>query len=88
MGAIFKGSGFFVYAVGGIWAFFVCLGIVIEHLGFIGGVIGFMFFPVTLYFAPWYEAIAKHNWFPVMLVYGTTIVAGTLYAIGAAIDRD
>jgi len=61
---------------------------VIDALGFIGGTIGFMFFPVTLYFAPWYEAIAKHNWFPIALVYGTTVAAATLYAIGAAIDKD
>ena len=68
--------------------FFISLGIVVDHLGFIGGAIAFFLAPVTLAFAPWYEAIANANWFPVMLVYGGGIGATILVAIGSAIDGD
>ena len=88
MGAIFKIPGFIVYFVAGLWGFFISLGIVVDHLGFIGGAIAFLLAPVTLAFAPWYEAIANSNWFPVMLVYGGGIGATILVAIGSAIDGD
>lgn len=88
MGAFFKITAFSIYFVAGIWGLFICLGVVVKELGFIGGVIGFMFFPVTLYFAPWYEAISKGNWFPVILIYGSTFVAAILAGIGAMIDKD
>ncbi|MHB8070180.1 MAG: hypothetical protein ACYDIC_19990 [Desulfobaccales bacterium] len=88
MGLIFKIPAGIVYFVGGLWGLFVCLSIVSRELGFLGGAIGFFLLPVTLYFAPWYEAITYKNWFPVILVYGTTFVAAILYGIGALIDRD
>lgn len=88
MGVIFKIPAFIIYLVAGLWGFFICLGIVVDHLGFIGGAIAFVFFPVTLAFAPWYEALANSNWFPVMLVYGGGIGASILYGIGSVIDKD
>jgi hypothetical protein len=87
MGLIFKIPAGIIYFGGGLWGLFVCLGIVVDELGFIGGTIAFFLFPVTLYFAPWYAAIAQGNWFPVFLVYGSTIAALILYGIGAAIDK-
>ena len=45
MGAIFKIPAVIIYVAGGIWGFFICLRIVIDALGFIGGAIGFMSFP-------------------------------------------
>ncbi len=68
MGAIFKIPAVIIYFVAGLWGFIVSLGIVVDHLGFIGGVIAFFLAPVTLALAPWYEALANSNWFPVMLV--------------------
>jgi len=88
MGVIFKIPAFIIYFVAGLWGFFICLGIVVDNLGFIGGAIAFMLAPVTLVFAPWYEALANSNWFPIMLVYGGGIGASILYGIGSAIDGD
>jgi hypothetical protein len=88
MGAIFKVPAFIIYVVGGIWGFFISLGIVTDALGFIGGAIAFFLAPVALAFAPWYAAIADNNWFPVGLVYGGGLAASILYVIGSAIDGD
>jgi hypothetical protein len=90
MGLIFKVPAYIIYMVAGLWGLFVCLGIVIDGLGlgFIGGAIAFLFFPITLVFAPWYAAIAQDNWFPMILVYGGGISAAFLYVIGALIDKD
>ncbi|WP_303905988.1 hypothetical protein [Thiohalomonas denitrificans] len=88
MGAIFKIPGYIVYFVAGLWGFFISLGIVVDHLGFIGGAIAFFLAPVTLAFAPWYEAIANSNWFPMLLVYGGFIGATILVTIGSAIDGE
>ena len=88
MGAIFKIPAVIIYLVAGLWGFLISLGIVVDHLGFIGGVIAFFLAPATLALAPWYEALANSNWFPVMLVYGGGIGASILYAIGSAMDGD
>jgi len=88
MGLIFKIPAFIIYFVAGLWGFFICLGIVIDHLGFIGGAIAFLLAPFTLVFAPSYEALANSNWFPFILVYGGGIGASILYGIGSFIDKD
>ncbi len=88
MGLIFKIPAFLIYSVAGIWGFFICLGIVVDQLGFIGGAVAFVIFPVTLTFAPVYAALADSHWFPLILIYGGGVGASVLYAIGAAIDRD
>jgi len=88
MGAIFKIPAGIIYIVGGIWGFFICLGIISDALGFIGSLLAFFLLPITVYLAPWYAAFAQGNWFPLMLVYGSGIAAMVLYAIGSAIDRD
>lgn len=88
MGILFKAPAFIIYAVCGLWGFFLSLGIVVDQLGFIGGAIAFMLAPVTLAFAPWYEALANSNWFPVMLVYGGGITGFALFFIGTLIDGD
>mgnify|MGYP001447632710 CR=1 FL=1 len=88
MGIIFKIPAYIIFLVVGLWGFFISLGIVVDHLGFIGGTIAFFLAPATLSFAPWYEAIANSNWFPVILVYGGGIVAAILYFVGLAIDGD
>ena len=88
MGVIFKFPAFIVYFVAGLWGLFISVGVVVDNLGFIGGAIAFVLAPVTLAFAPWYEALANSNWFPVMLIYGGGISATILYGIGCAIDGD
>ena len=88
MGSIFKVPAMIIWFVGGIWGLIVCLGIVSSKLGFIGVLIGLLVFPAVLYLAPWYAGFVDDNWFPVMLIYGTSFTAWVLYAIGAAIDND
>lgn len=88
MGIIFKIPAFIIYGISGLWGFFICLEIVVDNLGFIGGLIAFMLAPVTLTFAPWYEAIAHENWFPLMLIYGGGISATILIYIGITIDGE
>lgn len=88
MGVIFKVPAVIVYIVAGLWGFVISLDIVTDLFGFIGGAIAFFFFPVALAFAPWYEALANSNWFPVLLVYGGGIGGALLYGLGAMIDGD
>jgi hypothetical protein len=88
MGVIFKLPAFIIYAVSGIWGFFISLGIVADHLGFIGGAIAFSIAPFTVAFAPWYVAIAENNWFPVILVYGGGIAGYIFQVIGSAVDQE
>jgi len=88
MGAIFKVPALIIYFVGGIWGLIICLGIVSEHLGTIGVIVGMLIFPAVLYLAPWYAGFADGNWFPVMLIYGTTIAYVILHTIGSLIDKD
>jgi hypothetical protein len=52
MGAIFKIPALIIYLAAGLWGFFLRLGIVVQNLGFIGGAIALVLFPVTLAFAP------------------------------------
>lgn len=88
MGLIFKIPAFIIYAVAGLWGFVISLGIIVDNLGFIGGMIAFLLAPVALAFAPWYEGLANSNWFPLMLVYGGCIGATILFMVGSVIDSD
>lgn len=88
MGVLFKNLALAIYVIAGLWGFFISLGIVVDNLGFIGGAIAFFLFPVTLIFAPWYEALTNSNWFPLILIYGGAIGASILYAIGSAFKGD
>jgi hypothetical protein len=87
MGAIFKVPGYIVYVLGGLWGLIICLGIVKAKLGFIGVIVGFVFFPVIVYLAPWYVGFADSNWQPLMVVYGSGIAAMILIGIGSAFDK-
>jgi hypothetical protein len=88
LGAIFKVPGYILYLLGGIWGLFLCLGIIYSKLGFIGGLIAFFLLPFTVYLAPWYAGLVDGNWKPVLVVYGSGILAMVLIGIGSAIDRD
>jgi hypothetical protein len=86
MGSFFKICGMLIFWIAGIVGFILCLGVVANNLGFIGTVIAFMLFPVTILVAPWYEALANSNWFLVLLIYGGGIVSAIFGAIGSALD--
>jgi hypothetical protein len=87
MAALFKIPAMFIYFVGGLWGLAVSLGIVYHGLGLIGTILGLLVFPLVLYLAPWYAGFAQGNWFPVVLVYGSGIVAMILFVIGSAFDK-
>jgi hypothetical protein len=88
MGSIFKIPANIIYFVASLWGFLICLGLVSDHFGFAGGALAFALAPVTLAFAPWYAALSEHNWFPLILVYGSGLAWMVLYGIGATIDGD
>ncbi len=88
MGAIFKVPAGIIYILGGIWGLLICLGIIYDAFGIVGAIIAFFVLPFTLYLAPWYAAFADGNWLPVMVIYGTTVIAGALFFIGALFDKN
>lgn len=87
MGAIFKIPGYILYVIGGIWGLFICLGIIQAKLGFIGVLVSFLLLPFTIYLAPWYAAFVDDNWRPVIVIYGSGIIAMVLIGIGSLIDK-
>lgn len=86
MGLVFKVLAILIFALGGVWGTLICLKIVTDALGFIGGVIAFFLFPITVVFAPFYAGLAHENWFPLILVYGTGISGSVLYGLGLKIS--
>jgi len=87
MGGFLKAVAFLIYFGGGLMGTYVCLKIVVDALGFIGGAIAFFLFPVTLAFAPWYAALSYGDWLPFQIVYGTVVVATSLFGLGSLFDR-
>lgn len=88
MGSIFKVPGMIVGFLGGLWGFFICIGIVKAKFGMLGVVVGMFFFPFVISLAPWYEGFAHDNWMPLIVVYGSGVAATALFVIGSIIDRD
>lgn len=88
MGMIFKVPGILIFVLGGLWGTFICLKIVIDALGFIGGLIAFFALPITLVFAPFYVGLKYDNWFPLILIYGTGMIGTILFAIGSKVSGD
>lgn len=88
MGAIFKIPGYILYFIGGFWGLFICIGIVHSKLGVIGVLVSLFLFPVTAYLAPWYVGFMDDNWKPVLVIYGSGILAIVLVGIGTLIDKD
>jgi hypothetical protein len=86
MGKLLIAPAVVIYAIGGLWGRFVALNIVHQVGGTILTIIAFFAAPIVLYLAPWYALIAKGDWFPLALIYGTTVLAGILFSIGQAID--
>ncbi|QSR89294.1 DUF805 domain-containing protein [Methylacidiphilum caldifontis] len=80
-------SGWIIYAVTAVVSFILNLSIVIKVVGFWGGLIAFMVLPITLIFAPWYAGFAQHNWLPLIVTYGGTILGAGFIAIGHLITN-
>jgi len=88
IGRFLQGLGVAVFAVTGLWGFFLCLDIVTKVAGFWGLVGAIFLTPVTFIAAPLYAGFAWHNWFPFILNYGGGIVGGALMGIGAKLGGD
>jgi hypothetical protein len=48
----------FFYIASGLISFFWSMSVIVEQIGFIGGLLAFFFFPVTIVFAPIYVGLA------------------------------
>ena len=66
-----------IYIISGIWGLFICFTVVKNVFGPIIAFIGLIFFPFILSLAPWYAALANHDFYPLLIVYGG-IILGTL----------
>lgn len=88
MGALFKVPGTIVIVVSQLIAGLLSLGLIIEHLGFFLGLVAFVFFPVTLAFAPIYDLLANSSWTIIAIGFGGLAIGGCLNLIGLAIDGE
>ena len=66
-----------IYLISGIWGLFICFTVVKDVFGPIIAFLGLIFFPFILTIAPWYAALANHDFYPLLIVYGG-IILGTL----------
>ena len=66
-----------IYVISGIWGLFICFTVVKDVFGPIIAFLGLIFFPFMLTLAPWYAALANHDFYPLLIVYGGALL-GTL----------
>ena len=66
-----------IYLISGIWGLFICFTVVKDVFGPIIAFLGLIFFPFILALAPWYAALANHDFYPLLIVYGGALL-GTL----------
>lgn len=88
LGKVIQGAGVLVFAVTGLWGFFLCLAIINEAAGFWGIVVGLFIAPVTFLAAPLWAGFTYGNWFPLVLEYGGGLCGGLLVALGGALAGD
>ena len=69
--------GILIYVATAFWGLFICFDVVKEDFGPIIAFLGLIFFPFILALAPWYAALANHDFYPLLIVYGGLIL-GTL----------
>ena len=67
-----------IYVISGIWGLIICFTVVKDVFGPIIAFLGLIFFPFILTLAPWYAALANHDFYPLLIVYGG-IILGTLF---------
>jgi hypothetical protein len=76
-----KALAMIIYFGAGIVSFFWSMAVIIENLGFIGGLIAFFVLPVTIVFAPFYVGFSTGNWMLLAITYGGGIVASIIFAM-------
>lgn len=88
IGSMIKLAGWLVFAITGLWGFFLCLAIISKAAGF-WGIVGALFLgPVTFAAAPLYAGFAWDNWFPAVLNYGGGASAWIMIGVGSALSND
>jgi len=70
-----------IWTVCGIVSFFWSMAVIIENLGFVGGLVAFLIFPATVMFAPFYVGFSTGNWTLLAITYGGGIVAAIIAAM-------
>jgi len=88
VGGLLKVIGMLLFAICGIWGFFLCIGIISKAAGFWGVVGALILGPITFAAAPLYAGFAWGDWFPFILNYGGGVAAMVLFAIGSAFAKD
>ena len=69
--------GILIYVITVFLGLFICFAVVKEVFGPIIAFLGLIFFPFILALAPWYAALANHDFYPLLIVYGGALL-GTL----------
>lgn len=76
-----KALAMIIYFGAGIVSFFWSMAVIIENLGFVGGLIAFFVLPITIVFAPFYVGFSTGNWTLLAITYGGGILASIIFAI-------
>lgn len=76
-----KALGMIIFFGAGIISFFWSMAVIIDNLGFFGGLVAFFIFPVTIAFAPFYVGFSTGDWTLFMITYGGGIVASIIFAM-------
>jgi len=67
--------GILIYVITAFYGLFICFDVVKEVFGPI------IFFPFILTLAPWYAALANHDFYPLLIVYGGGILGSLCFGI-------
>lgn len=76
-----KALGMIVFFGAGIISFFWSMGVIIDNLGFFGGLVAFFFLPLTIAFAPFYVGFTTGDWTLLVITYGGGIGASIIFAM-------
>jgi uncharacterized membrane protein len=73
--------GILIYVITAFYGLFICFDVVKEVFGPIIAFLGLIFFPFILTLAPWYAALANHDFYPLLIVYGGGILGSLCFGI-------
>jgi uncharacterized membrane protein len=73
--------GILIYVITAFYGLFICFDVVKEVFGPIIAFLGLIFFPFILTLAPWYAALANHDFYPLLIVYGGVILGSLCFGI-------
>ena len=73
--------GILIYVITAFYGLFICFDVMKEVFGPIIAFLGLIFFPFILTLAPWYAALANHDFYPLLIVYGGAILGSLCFGI-------